>query len=51
MANAPLSGQDSSGYEGDLHPVRTEIFFAKGLDSEFTDLPVEAEQELGIFAN
>jgi hypothetical protein len=48
-----LSERDGNGYASDLGQPKTEIFFKMGLDRQAgktrSDLPVEAEQELGIF--
>src|SRR5713226_9255307 len=37
-----LSRRDGEGYASDLGQAGTEIFLRKGLDSQFTDLPVRA---------
>ena len=40
MANAPLAGQDGRSHRNDLPDGASEIFFARGLDRQMTDLPV-----------
>jgi hypothetical protein len=42
-------GRDGERYAGDLGQKGMKIFLRRGLDRYAADLPVETEQELGIF--